>query len=89
MKENTKVDGKWFKPNGAPHLDFDKFEQDMDTASIDTQEYHGRWFYAGPAAGTSEGDSERNRVAVIRATDVDLQWDNLGLDWIVYPIDHM
>jgi hypothetical protein len=41
-------------------------------------------FYDGPAVETNE-DGWPRLQDVIRATSMPLQWDNLGLDFVVYP----
>ena len=62
-----------------------KFVEDMEKASVEVdEEYHGRFFYRGPAVRTSERDWPTLQD-VIRATDVPVQWDNMGLDYVVYP----
>lgn len=64
---------------------YEQFVEDMEKAGIDYEEYHGRFFYHGPAVRTNENGFP-TREDVIRATKVKLQWDNLGLsDFIVYP----
>lgn len=75
-------------PDEDENEEIDKYEQfikDMEKAGIEYDgEYHGRFFYHGPAVRTDEKGSP-TREDVIRATKVKLQWDNLGLDFIVYP----
>ena len=61
-----------------------RFREDMEQAGYEVREYAGRYFYRGPAVTTSR-DAGVTMQDVIRATEVRLQWDNLGLDWIVYP----
>lgn len=61
-----------------------KFILDMEAAGIEWENYNGRYFYSGPAVRTNE-DDRPTLQEVIRATDVNVQWDNLGYDWIVYP----
>lgn len=70
--------------------DKDKYEQfieDMKKANIEYDgEYHGRFFYHGPAVRTNEKGFPKLQD-IMRATKVDLQWDNLGRnDYIIYPI---
>ena len=71
-----------------PDEDIDGHEQfvkDMEKAGIEYDgEYHGRFFYHGPAVRTNEKGFP-TRQDVIRTTKVKLQWDNLGCDFIVYP----
>jgi hypothetical protein len=65
---------------------YEQFVEDMENAGIEYDgEYNGRFFYHGPAVRTNEKGFP-TRQDVIRATKVKLQWDNLGLDFIVYPI---
>ncbi len=61
-----------------------RFRDDMERAGIQVQEYRGRFFYEGPAVVTDE-DGWPTLQDVIRATEVPLQWDNMGLDFVVYP----
>lgn len=64
---------------------YEQFVKDMERAGIEYDgEYNGRFFYHGPAVRTNEKGFP-TRQDVIRATKVKLQWDNLGLDFIVYP----
>ena len=47
------------------------------------EEYRGRNFYAGPAVVVRRSQLQD----VIRATSVDVQWDQMGKDGvIVYPV---
>lgn len=62
-----------------------KFVEDMDEAGIETEHYHGRYFWEGPAVRTNE-DGGLTLQDVIRATTVGVQWDTMGRsDYIVYP----
>lgn len=65
---------------------YQQFIENMEEVGYDVDlDYHGRFFYEGPAVRTNE-DSEPTLQDVIRATRVDLQWDSLGRnDYIVYP----
>ena len=64
---------------------YEQFVEDMENAGIEYDgEYNGRLFYHGPAVRTNEKGFP-TRQDVIRATKVKLQWDNLGLDFIIYP----
>ena len=65
--------------------DAKKFVEDMAEVGIETEHYNGRFFWQGPAARTDE-DGWPTMQDVIRATTVKVQWDNLGLDWIIYPV---
>ena len=65
---------------------YEQFVKDMEKAGIEYDgEYNGRFFYHGPAVRTNEKGFP-TRQDVIRATKVILQWDNMGLDFIVYPV---
>lgn len=56
-----------------------RFRDDMEEAGFEVRDYKGRFFYEGPAVVVSDLQD------AIRATDIPLQWDHLGLNWIVYP----
>ena len=64
---------------------YEQFVEDMERAEIVYEEYNGRFFYHGPAVRTDEKGFP-TRQDVIRATKVKVQWDNLGLDFVVYPV---
>lgn len=61
-----------------------QFKKDMEKIGVKVRKYHGRFFYHGWAV-----EAYNNKFPtiqdIIRATDVKLLWDNLGLDYIVYP----
>ncbi len=63
---------------------YEQFVRDMEIAGIEYEEYKGRFFYHGPAVRTNEKGFP-TRQDIIRATKVELQWDNMGFDFIVYP----
>ena len=64
---------------------YKKFIRDMKASGIEVvEEYHGRYFYVGPAVSTDK-ENGPTLEDVIRATTVKVQWDNLGLDYIIYP----
>lgn len=64
---------------------YEQFIEDMEMAGIEYDgEYHGRFFYGGPAVRTNENGFPKLQD-VIRATKIKVQWDNLGLDFVVYP----
>ncbi len=45
-------------------------------------DYHGRFFYVGPALVLPKEDLQE----IIRATTMELEWDDMGRDsYIVYP----
>ena len=58
---------------------YQKFSDDCLNEGFEVVAYRGRYNYRGPAV--SCGDIQ----AVIRATTVDVQWDQLGKGYIVYP----
>lgn len=60
-----------------------KFTDDMDNGGYGVEDYRGRNFYEGPAVRIDDASELQD---VIRATDVQLQWDQLGRDsLIIYP----
>jgi len=58
---------------------FERFVRECREAGLEVEHYEGRFFYTGPAVRTKDVQE------VIRATRVKVQWDNLGLGYIVYP----
>lgn len=62
-----------------------QFVEDMRSAGYDVEHYHGRFYWQGPAVRTDEAGTP-SLQDVIRATTIPVQWDNMGYDWIVYPI---
>jgi hypothetical protein len=62
-----------------------QFVRDMQAAGIPVRHYRGRNFYTGPAA-VSDRDEGLFEQDIIRATEVKLQHDNMGLEWILYPV---
>lgn len=63
--------------------DIARFMRDMRRAGIRMRPYRGRGFWSGPAVATDDVQK------VIRATPVKLQWDSLGRDSIVYPVQSL
>lgn len=59
----------------------EQFKEDMQTAGYKVRTYRGRYFYRGYAAEVPHSELQR----AIRATEIELQWDELGLDLIVHP----
>lgn len=84
--EKGKEDGK-NKTEGENDKDkYEQFIEDMKKAGIEYDgEYHGRFFYHGPAVITDE-EGFPTLQDVIRATKVKLQWDNMGMGFVTYPI---
>lgn len=60
---------------------YEQFRRDMEAAGRAVTDYHGRYFYHGPAVACDNNELQ----TVIRETTVEVQWDHLGLGWIVYP----
>jgi len=58
-----------------------QFKKDMQAAGYTITPYWGRYFYKGWAAEVPSKDLQK----AIRATSVEVVWDNLAFDWIVYP----
>ena len=61
-----------------------KFVEDMRENGIPVQHYNGRWYYSGPAAVTNRHE-DIDLQDIMRATQVRLQTDSMGLETIVYP----
>jgi hypothetical protein len=61
-----------------------KFVEDMQEQGFRVRHYHGRWYYSGPAVQTSRNDCI-DLQDIMRATDVRLRTDSMGLETIVYP----
>lgn len=59
-----------------------QFVKDMRAAGIPVRDYHGRFYYHGPAAVTNDEFDEQD---IYSATKVKLTRDNLGLGLILYP----
>lgn len=57
-----------------------KFTRDMEAAGLEVEHYHGRSFWHGPAVRV---DSLQEAMSETR---VKVQWDNMGLGYIVYPV---
>lgn len=60
---------------------YDRFREDCEAAGFEVTDYEGREFYRGPAVKCERSELQD----VIRATDVSVQWDSLGMGLIVYP----
>jgi hypothetical protein len=63
-----------------------QFVQDMIDSGYGEylRHYQGRSFYEGPAVTTSRKD-DVDQQDIIRSTELKLQIDNIGLDYILYP----
>lgn len=64
-----------------------QFVEDMEDAGYEWEHYNGRFSYEGPAVRTDERgrDGGPTMQEVTRATEVTCQWDNMALNYIVYP----
>lgn len=58
-----------------------QFIQDMQNAGLELQTYEGRWFWKGPAVVVDQLQD------AMQETKVRLKWDNLGLGYIVHPVE--
>lgn len=63
--------------------EYNQFIKDMRRIGAVPYHYCGRFYYSGPAVNTNDEISERD---VMRATQVKLKWDNMGLDKVYYPV---
>jgi hypothetical protein len=63
-----------------------RFMRDMKRAGYKMQWYQGRFWWNGPAVETGNGVDLQD---ILGATKVKCQWDNMGLDLIVYPIESL
>lgn len=67
-------------------MSYKKFIRDMEANGFKWEEYRGRFYYHGPAVRTDEqGLRGPTLQDVMRVSSVPVQWDNLGLHFIVYP----
>lgn len=58
-----------------------QFVEDMENAGLFVEHYMGRFFWEGPSVVV------RSLQDALSNTKVKCQWDNMGLDWVVYPLD--
>jgi len=68
-------------PEKYENKKYEKFRRDCEGEGLEVWHYRGRYFYEGPAVSVPDIQD------AIRATTVKVQWDNLGLDYVVYPKD--
>lgn len=61
--------------------DHEQFREDMEEAGYEVRDYGGRMFWRGPAVYVAHHELQD----VVRATNVRLQTDSMGLDVVVYP----
>lgn len=59
-----------------------QFVRDMENAGFTVEHYRGRMFWEGPAVRTTRDYDEDD---IVRATEVRLQRDDMGLGAIRYP----
>ena len=84
LEEDEEVDGEVL-PGYTPEDEASwtenqkKFRDDMERNGLNVYQYEGRFFYKGPAVNI------RDLQDGIRATSVKIQWDNMGLGWVIYP----
>lgn len=81
IDEYPKMCEMFVKPEGFPwdKESYLKFVQDVEDAGYEWREYQGRYYYNGPGVVVS------STCELDDVTSVSLQWDNMGLDYIVYP----
>lgn len=68
-------------PEDYAEFDLQEFVEDMQFAGYEVQHYHGRWFWEGPSVIAETVEEIRD------ITDIPIQWDNMGLDYVVYPVE--
>lgn len=56
-----------------------QFVDDMEQAGLEVEHYHGRFYWEGPAVRVDDLQDAMSE------TKVRVQYDNMGLGWIVYP----
>lgn len=66
-------------PEKYKSKNYEKFRKQCEEAGFNVRHYRGRYFYEGPAVTVHDIQD------VIRATTVEVQCDNMGLDYVVYP----
>lgn len=62
-----------------PQGRFNQFVQDMEKAGLEVRHYEGRFSFNGPAVVVDKIFDAMSK------TEVESQWDHLGLQYIVYP----
>ena len=67
------------KPKAYKSHNHNLFVRDTIKAGLEPYHYRGRFFYEGPAVNVEDLQTG------IRASGVQVQWDNMGLRWVVYP----
>jgi hypothetical protein len=56
-----------------------QFVEDMRQALLPVEHYHGRFWWEGPAVRVDDLHT------AMQATRVPVQWDSMGMGYIVYP----
>jgi hypothetical protein len=59
--------------------DHKQFVSDMEDAGLAPYDYHGRFFWHGPAVDVDDLQE------ALGATKVRCQWDSMGMGYVVYP----
>jgi hypothetical protein len=60
-----------------------QFVADMEEAGYEVQDYQGRFYWTGPAVRVRDPGEYQD---IVRSTDVRLQYDQLGLGLVIYPV---
>ncbi len=58
---------------------YTQFKKDMECAGFKVEHYRGRNFYDGPSVFVTKSELQD----VIRATELNLRWDTLGVSGLV------
>jgi hypothetical protein len=61
---------------------YNRFWDEVRSLGREPYHYQGRNHFRGPAANVSSYDEIQD---IVRKTSMPLQWDNMGLGWVVYP----
>lgn len=68
---------------GYNNKNYNIWAHDMDDAGYEVEKhYKGRGFYKGPAVYVSDMDIHN----AMNVSKVPTQRDNMGLDWVIYPV---
>ena len=59
-----------------------QFVKDMEQAGLEVEHYFGRFYWEGPAVRVDDLQDAMSE------TKVRVQYDNMGMGWIVYPKSH-
>lgn len=79
VKTNMKLNEMYQVAKQKGKQDICRFMRDMKKHEFKMQSYNGRNFWAGPAVVVG------NIQEVLSNTHVKCQWDNMGMDFVVYP----